>query len=82
MSSFAADADRRRASQTWLRQQRLKKESGVMARQSFSLFNGGDLQGPISIHPMRHFGIWPNGMSDGIADMTNDPVDLFGQQKR
>lgn len=70
------------ADKEWRRRKQAQKDHDRAANNSFGLFNGGDTQGPLSIHPMGRFGIWPNGMSDGPVDFTWDPVDLFGNQKR
>ena len=79
MPGIFGEAERKRTDRTWRERRRAHERA---ARDAFGLFTGGDVQGPVSPHPMRHHGIWPNGMSDGPADVTWDPVDLFGQQKR
>lgn len=82
MPRLFGETARQRADRTWREQRRTQGAHDLAARDAFRLFTGGDVQGPLSLHPMRHFGIWPNGMSDGPVDFTWDPVDLHGGQQR
>lgn len=82
MPGIFGEAERQRTDRAWRERRRAQRAHDRAARDAFGLFTGGDVQGPVSPHPMRHLGIWPNGMSDGPVDLTGDPVDLFGQQKR
>jgi hypothetical protein len=82
MPRIFGEAERRKVDRAWRERRETQRSHDLAARNAFRLFTGGDVQGPLSVHPMRHLGIWPNGMSDGPVDFTWDPVDLFGGQKR
>lgn len=82
MAGILSEAERQRSDRTWHERRRAQRAHDRAARAAFGLLTGGDVQGPVSLHPMRQLGIWPNGMSDGPVDVTWDPVDLFGGQKR
>lgn len=82
MARIFGEAERQRTDRAWRERRRAQRAHDRAARDAFGLFTGGDMQGTVSPHPMRQLGIWPNGMSDGPVDVTWDPVDLFGGQKR
>lgn len=82
MSRTFGETARQRAERAWRESRATQRAHDLATRDAFRLFTGGDVQGPVSPHPMRQYGIWPNGMSDGPVDFTWDPVDLFGGQKR
>ena len=59
-----------------------QRRQNERARHALEQVAGADLHNPFSLHPLRQLSPFPGAYSDGPADLSWNPVDVFGAQPR
>lgn len=74
--------DARTRAQEWRAAKTAQRRQNERARHALEQVAGADLHNPFSLHPLRQLSPFPGAYSDGPADLSWNPVDVFGAPTR
>jgi hypothetical protein len=77
-----AQRDARARAKEWRATREAQRRQDQRAKEALETVAGANLHNPMSLHPLRMFSPFPGAYTDSPADLSWNPLDVFGGPKR